>query len=634
MNAGEFTTRVSETDENNGPATGSAGDFSPILSALREVHAKCRQNTRGNLATYIPELAKTDPQLFGIALATADGQIYEVGDSGFLFTIQSISKPFVFGLTLEDHGVDYVLNKVGVEPSGEAFNSVVFDERTQRPFNPMVNAGAIATTALIKGSGHDDRLARLLEMFGRFVGRPVEVDREVFLSERATGHRNRAIAYLGLNSGTIDDRIEEHLDLYFEQCSIRVSARDLAVMAATLSNNGINPLTGERAIKEPYVKNVLSVMHSCGMYDYAGEWSYRIGLPAKSGVAGGILAVLPGQFGVGIFSPLLDDRGNSCRGIQVCEELSKRFRLHMFRVRALTEVVIRRSYRGSTVRSKRLRSRQEESILDRKAAAVCVYELQGGLFFGTMEQVCRRLELDVAALSYLILDVRRVMQIDECARTLLTQINNMLAEKGKSVMFAHLPEAIRIALLRENESRWTEESFFPDTDVALEWCENRLILEEPVDNVRAGTVVPLAAMDVVAGFTAKELALLGSVTEKVVYGAGETIVREGHPAASLYLLAAGLVSVRLRIGDGARHKRLSTITPGVAFGELALFDGGARSADVISDERSVCYVLPIAKLDELAARNPQIRTKLMCNIGRELSARLRRADVEIRSQEE
>jgi glutaminase len=586
------------------------------------------------VATYIPELSKADPSHFGIALVTADGQIYEVGESRHLFTVQSISKPFVYGLALEDRGLEYVLNKVGVEPTGDAFNSIIFDGRKNRPFNPMVNAGAIATTALIKGEGHDKRLSRILQMFARFVGRPVEIDQAVFLSERATGHRNRAIAYLELNFGMIDERIDEHLDLYFEQCSILVSAKDLAVMAATLANNGINPLTGQRAIAEDHVKNVLSVMSSCGMYDYAGEWSYRIGLPAKSGVGGGIIAVLPGQFGIGTYSPLLDEQGNSCRGIQVCEELSERFKLHMFRTRPATEVVVRRRYRGPTVRSKRLRSVQEQAILSQKAECVCVYELQGNLFFGTIEQVCRRLSAELASVSYLILDMKRVVQVDECAGTLLVQVNGLLADMGKTLIFSSLPEAVRAAIKDQHGTKWNEERVFPDTDAALEWCENRLLLEERAGKSREAGVLSLAAMDIVAGLDADQIALLESVVTVVRYAPGETIIREGDPADSVFLLASGLVSVRLRLGDGARHKRLSTIAAGVAFGELALFDGNTRSADVVSDEPSVCYLLPTARLDELAARDPEIRTKLLCNVGKELSARLRKADAEIRSLEE
>jgi glutaminase len=605
--------------------------LSPLIASLQEIHAKYANNFSGKVATYIPELAKADPRLFGIALVTADGQIYEVGDACHPFTIQSVSKPFVYGLALEDHGVDYVLSKVGVEPTGEAFNSIVFDERNNRPFNPMVNAGAIATTALVKGENHDRRLARLLRKFADLAGRCVAIDHAVYLSERTTGYRNRAIGYLELNAGMIDAQVDEHLDLYFEQCSILVSARDLAVMAATLANDGVNPLTGKQAVQGQYVKNVLSVMHSCGMYDYAGEWSYRIGLPAKSGVSGGIIAVLPGQFGIGVFSPLLDDQGNSCRGIQVCEELSARFKLHMFGPRAATGVAVRRNYRGTTVRSKRQRGSAEQSILDRKGQAICVFELQGNLFFGALEQVFRRLATELDTLEYLILDVKRVMEIDECAKTLLVQLNDWLATQDKQLIFAHLPESFSHMLKQEPETVWTEKSFFRDTDVALEWCENRLVAQQKPGPVVENNRVPLSAMNILAGFDAQETALLESILDEVHYAAGEIIIREDDCADALFLLAAGTVSVCLRLRDGNRQRRLSTITPGLAFGELALLDGGRRSADVIADEPAVCYVLPIVKLRALASKHPAIETKLIFNICREISARLRRADAEIRA---
>ncbi len=614
---------------------GASGHLAtPILSALQDIHARHRENFSGEIAAYIPELAKADPKLFGVALVTADGQIYDVGDSRHLFTIQSISKPFVYGLALEDHGLEYVIGKISVEPSGEAFNSIVFDERTNRPFNPMVNAGAIATTALIKGEGRRHRTARILEMFERFVGHPVSIDSAVCTSERVTGHRNRAIAYLELNFGIVDENIEEHLDLYFEQCSILVSCRDLALMAATLANNGVNPVTGKRAIDEQYVKNVLSVMQSCGMYDYSGEWSYRIGLPAKSGVSGGIIAVLPGQFGIGIFSPLLDERSNSYRGIRVCEELSERFKLHMFRIRTIGGVVIRRSYLGTAVRSKRLRSKEERAILSRVAANICVYELQGDLFFGSMEQLLRRLVADFASISYLIVDVKRVAHIDDCAQALLAQIKDLLAEKGKMLLIAHLPRALEVMLLEDSKTRWSSANFFPDTDIALEYCENQLLIRERDGSARESVVMRPAEMDIVAGFSANEIAQLESIVTKAHYPAGASIIREGELPDSVFLLAAGLVSVNLRLGDGTRHKRLSTIAPGIVFGELALFDDGTRSADVVADEPSICYVLPIAKLNDIAADKPDIRTKLLLNIGLELSARLRRANAEIRSLEE
>jgi glutaminase len=258
--------------------------------------------------------------------------VFEVGDCDKPFTIQSISKAFVYGLALEDHGRDYVNSKVSVEPTGEAFNAIVLDEKTNRPYNPMVNAGAIATTDLIKGNGSTERLKRILDMFRHYTGRELDINFPVFLSEKATGNRNRAIAYLMLNFGMVTDKIDETLDLYFQQCSILVNGRDLAMMAATLANGGVNPITGERAIDERYVQDVISVMLTCGMYDYSGEWTYRVGIPAKSGVGGGITAVVPGKLGIGTFSPPLDEKGNSVRGIKVCEDLSREFGLHLFNV--------------------------------------------------------------------------------------------------------------------------------------------------------------------------------------------------------------------------------------------------------------------------------------------------------------
>jgi glutaminase len=303
---------------------------SPFRSYLNDLYQKYQPLNQGAVADYIPELTLAKPEWFGICVITTDGQVFEVGNCRQVFTIQSISKAFVYGLALEDHGREYVNSKVSVEPTGEAFNSIVLDEKTNRPYNPMVNAGAIATADLIKGSGGTERLKRVLDMFRRYTGRELDINVPVFLSEKATGNRNRAIAYLMLNFDMVTDRIDETLDLYFQQCSILINAKDLAMMAATLANGGINPISGERAIDEHYVQDVISVMLTCGMYDYSGEWVYRVGIPAKSGVGGGIAAVVPQKLGIGVFSPPLDEKGNSIRGIKVCEELSRDFGLHLF----------------------------------------------------------------------------------------------------------------------------------------------------------------------------------------------------------------------------------------------------------------------------------------------------------------
>ena len=303
----------------------------PLGQYLAELYARYKDLTDGALARHIPELAKVDPEGFSICLVTLDGQRFNFGDVEQTFTIQSVSKPFVYGLALEDHGRDYVLSKVGVEPTGDAFNSLIrLDETSKRPFNPMINAGAIATTALIKGADETEKFNRLLDLYRRFTGRDILVDMSVFTSERSTGHRNRAIAHLMMNFDMIAGDIDEILDLYFKQCSLLVTAGDLALIAATLANGGVNPLTKDRVIAAQYVQNMLSVMYASGMYDFSGEWAYRVGLPAKSGVGGGICAVVPGVAGVGVYSPRIDDRGNSVRGIRVLEDLSREYDLHIF----------------------------------------------------------------------------------------------------------------------------------------------------------------------------------------------------------------------------------------------------------------------------------------------------------------
>ncbi|MEL6383621.1 MAG: glutaminase A [Cyanobacteria bacterium J06626_18] len=302
-----------------------------IQAFLDSLHKQCCDLNTGTLASYIPELAKANPDWFAISIVTVDGQIFQVGDVEQPFTIQSISKVFVYGMALEDWGRDRLLAKVGVEPTGDPFNSHIrLDEDSHRPDNPMINAGAIATTSLIKGSTPTERLNRLLAMFRRYTGGEVYVDISTFLSERATGHRNRALAHLMLNFGMISENLEEILDLYYQQCAVLVSCQNLATMAAAIANKGIHPMTGEQVVQSEYVRDILSVMYTCGMYNFAGEWAYRVGIPAKSGVSGGIMAVVPGQAGIAVFSPPLDGNGNSVRGIKAFEALSQKYGFHLF----------------------------------------------------------------------------------------------------------------------------------------------------------------------------------------------------------------------------------------------------------------------------------------------------------------
>jgi glutaminase len=301
-----------------------------IQMLVDSLYAKYQPLCDGEVATYIPELSKADPDVFGVSLVTADGRTFESGDCDREFTIQSISKPFTFGMAVEEFGHDEVLKFVGVEPSGDPFNSIELQTGTNRPHNPMINAGAITVTALLHKHYGERTLGHLLERFSAIAGRELRIDQDVYESERRTGHRNRAIAHLLLNFGVVHAEAEAALDLYFKQCSILVNCRDLAMMAATLGNMGAHPITGKTAFGVPCVKDILSVMFTCGMYDYSGQWAYRVGVPAKSGVSGGVLAVVNRQLGIGTYSPRLDRYGNSCRGIETCSELASRLGLHVF----------------------------------------------------------------------------------------------------------------------------------------------------------------------------------------------------------------------------------------------------------------------------------------------------------------
>ena len=305
------------------------------------------------------------------------------------FTIQSVSKAFVFALALDMVGEERVSAAIGVEPSGEAFNSIRLTN-DNRPFNPMVNAGAIACSGLIHQVDRASAFERIREKLSMFAGRELDVDDAVHASETLTGNRNRAIAWLLRNYLVLQDDVDAVLDTYFRQCAILVTARDLAVMAATLANRGVNPVTSVQVISPNIVARTLSVMTSSGMYDYAGEWIYRVGIPAKSGVGGGIVAALPSQL-ASTFSPCLDSHGNSVRGLKVCEALSGRFDLHMLNRSADVRTCVIADYDIFGISSRRSRQPHEQQILDDRHSDIMVIELVGALNFAAIDYVTRRL---------------------------------------------------------------------------------------------------------------------------------------------------------------------------------------------------------------------------------------------------
>ena len=306
-------------------------DGAEITELVRRAHARYSHDHTGTVADYIPILAKADPSWFGLSMTGVDGRSATVGDDNVPFSIQSISKAFVFALVCDAIGHEAIHDVVGVNNTGMPFNSVVAVELNEgSPMNSMVNAGALATTALVPGAHADERWQRIRDGLSAFAGRPLLLDGEVYRSESFTNHRNHALARLLQSYDKLVISPEEAVDIYTRQCSLAVTSRDLAVMGATLAAGGRNPLTGEHVVSAETARDTLALLASCGMYERSGEWLFEIGLPAKSGVAGGIVAIAPGKGAVGTFSPPLDSAGNSIRGQRACAYLSRALGLNLF----------------------------------------------------------------------------------------------------------------------------------------------------------------------------------------------------------------------------------------------------------------------------------------------------------------
>ena len=391
---------------------------SPIPSYLDEVLQSVAADRTGVLANYIPELAEVDPERLGASIAMVDGELYASGDTDSLFTIQSISKPFVYALALADRGFEKVLDKVGVEPSGEPFNEISLEDSSGRPLNPMINAGAITTHSLVgtETMNPAERMERVISGLSAFAGRSLDVDEAVYSSEIEHAHRNLAIAHMLRSHDILTENPAGVVEGYTRQCSLLVTVQDLAMMAATLANYGIQPVTGGQEVPKTVVRQVLSVMFTCGMYNAAGDWATQVGIPAKSGVGGGIIGAVPGQLGLATFSPRLDVHGNSVRGVSLFERFSSDMGMHVMNIPTVARSAVRANYRiGSG-----------EKITQ-------VIQLQGRIRFAGAERVIREIVDTHYMGTRIALDVTRVYSVDEVAQHMLLEIMRRMRHEGYTV---------------------------------------------------------------------------------------------------------------------------------------------------------------------------------------------------------
>lgn len=598
----------------------NTNNLSPIQNLLNEVYKKYKNLNDGKVADYIPELGLANPDWFSIVIVTVDGHVYSVGDSEQRFTIQSISKAFTYALALQERGLKHVLSKVGVEPSGDAFNAISLD-KNGRPANPMINAGAIATTGLIKTEPEKSAIEKIITKYNEFSAATLDIDNAVYQSESNTGHRNRAIGYMLRNFNIIEEDPLPILENYFQQCSVLVNCKELALMGATLANRGINPLTQQSVVDSKYIQQILSVMCSCGMYDYSGNWLYHVGLPAKSGVGGGVLTILPGQMSIAVFSPPLDEKGNSCRGIAAIKELSRLLNLHTFNTGNLVTSVIRAYLNLSEIKSNRRRNREEDNFLFHNKKAGILYQLQGFFSFGGCEKVIGHImKNDLVSTRYIMINLSRVFGISHSELDLLQSLAKNLAPQNTQLVFCDEQESPLILEYFKNKDLTTH-TLFVDQNEMLEWVEDQIIgtaYDVPLDNMQ----YHLSNFSVCDKLTQNSIKLLEAILETRMFKKGDKIIARNDDADSFYFLVMGHVDVY--VGPDNSVNKVASISPGNLFGEMSIIDGKPRSADIIAvSDRVLCYRLSLEQYESLDKIDSRLKMNLLRNIAADLVIKLR-----------
>ncbi|WBL19049.1 glutaminase A [Citricoccus sp. NR2] len=618
---------------------------SPLQEYLDELIDRLRPIDDGEVNQATLSAAEPHRDHVGITLTTINGNQYSAGDCQVPFAIQSISKAFTYGLAVDDLGAERVVEKVDVEPSGDPFNEISL-QPDGRPDNPMINAGAIATVGLIKGRGGRDRMGRLLNTYneaaaGSASTGELKVSDQIYKAEDRTGHRNRALAWLLRSFDIIESDPEPVVQDYFRACSVMLTVEQLSMMAATLANRGVNPATGHRVFSPSTTSRLLAVMSTCGMYDDAGNWAIEVGLPAKSGVGGGLLVVIPGQVGIAVYSPPLDEHGTSVRGSAAVKQLTADLGLHYGDAPPVGRSTLRASYALSESTSGVPRPHRMSEALERLGKHGHVIEISGDLGFAETEILAHTVAEIDPDITTVLLDLRAVDEFGRSAIHLLVRlVRQFLAENrdlalidqddrltGLMVEAAEragdpLPdpreesaESTRGAQLVRSGKVTGEFRLFHTRPRALEWAELRVLQRfEPklLPNRRQRP----DQSQLFAFLGDDDVQLLTAFMDRRSFKAGQVIRRAGQPFAGIYFIESGQVELTSQ-GSGGRRYRPVFLSPGMTFGEIALGRTGRQLTTVRAVDAVVCRVLTaqiIASLEETA---PQLAIKLWTAISRE-----------------
>lgn len=641
---------------------------SPLQEYLNDVVTDLLPLRDGEVYDVTSSVVNPNPDLLSITLTTVSGHQYCAGDHKEPFAIQSIAKAVAYGMALDDLGPEKVLEKVDVEPSGDPFNEISLQHGTGRPDNPMINAGAIATVGLLKGRGGRDRFGRIHNVFERLAaGSPGELkmSNAIFQAEDRRGHRNRALAWLLRSFDIIDHDPESVVQDYFRECSVEVTTENLSMMAATLANRGVNPITEEHVFSEDTTRQLLSVMSTCGMYDSAGDWAIDVGLPAKSGVGGGLMVVVPGQLGIGVFSPPLDEHGNSVRATEAVKRITRDLGLHSAAAPPLGRSTLRAQYSLADSSSGVVRSHELAELTDEFGTRAQILDVSGDLGFAETETIARTIVEMEDEVSMVLLDLQGVDQFGKSAIRFLVDLTVRMRASNRDLIIIddgelidHMLEFAAKARLplpdpREKARAAAEGeldlSGGPDTadsvaqvrgefrlfeyrGAALEWAELRLAQRYGKDHLPEDTMEPEHS-PLFSFLDDDDAETLISYMETHTYKAGSVIRRVGQLFGGIYFIESGRVELTAQGSDGTKYRQVY-LSPGMTFGEVALGRTGRQQSTIRAVDEVTCMVLSSEMIDTIEKTDPPLGIKLWTALAREAFTVLEQSSREAGARED
>lgn len=644
--------------------------ISPLEWYLSEVLKQLRPMTSGAVNPVTSDVTCPDIHKVGITITTVDGYQYSAGDVDHKFAIQSIAKAFTYGLALEDLGLDEVGKKVDVEPSGDPFNQISLEQDIGRPNNPMINAGAIATIGLIKDRENTKRITRLADtMQQAAAGSPgvLDINEAVYRAENLGGDRNRALAWLLHSFRIIDFDPEAVLQDYFLVSSTNVTTQNLSMMAATLANKGSNPVTGGQLFSAETTRQVLSVMMTCGMYDAAGNWMTDVGLPAKSGIDGGIMVVVPGQMGIGVYSAPVDTHGNSVRGTAGIQRMTSDFGLHYADASPLGGSTLGAHYSLADASPGPIRS-TELSRTTRQYGKRCqILEASGDLGFAEAETMVRTITEMHDEVSMVVLDFQGVDAYSKATIILLALMIASWRDRAKDMVFIDRSDSLIDSILHYSTTRddldlpdprqqaksasagqidllsdamptgqsITEEfRLFNNRSTALEWAELRLAQRyAPLVLQRHNAVREPDTAPVFEFLSSDEAEELSSYMQGRHYTAGTVIRHIGQPFDGIYFIRSGRVELASEGHDDARYRH-AYLPPGSTFGQFALGDTGQQLTTIRAVDDVEVLVLTAQHLSSLEQSDPTLAIRLWTAVAREAYTMLGQISREVGAREQ